>query len=196
MNGSKELCEKIKALKKKGILPPNATSTINPDISAVENFLALNSVCFRRRVLAPMSPFGDRFISLSELDKVFWKNNALKRLLQEYAKPDYPSLEHVEEVGQTEVGYWLSRVEPGYLITRLITDIGGYTPEERKKLKDFRRAASVMKIDEMRKHLVALQKDDFQHKTYQGRGYVLRGSIKTDGFQLQLLAFKMNELNG
>ncbi|KAG0346311.1 hypothetical protein BGZ54_005263, partial [Gamsiella multidivaricata] len=37
---------------------------------------------------------------------------------------------------------------------------------------------------------------DFNPKvSYSGKGYALRGSIKTDGFRIQLLAFKLNELN-
>ncbi|KAF8930628.1 hypothetical protein BGZ58_008120 [Dissophora ornata] len=46
----------------------------------------------------------------------------------------------------------------------------------------------------MRQHLASLRQDNFSLNSYKGRDYVLRGSLRTDGFRLQLLAFEMKEL--
>ncbi|KAG0354379.1 hypothetical protein BGZ54_001677 [Gamsiella multidivaricata] len=47
----------------------------------------------------------------------------------------------------------------------------------------------------MREHIEAIRNDNFGPNTYKESGYALRGLIRTDGFRLQLLAFKLNELN-
>jgi len=150
-----------------------------------------------RRSLVPMSSFEDKFISISELDltKIFWQDDALQYQLRMYAQADFPSAEYIEQISQPDIGMWVSRKGPGHLITKLITDIGGYTPGERKRLKDYRRSTLVMPLDKIREHIEAIRDDTFDPNTYKESGYVLRGSIRTDGFRLQLLAFKLNELN-
>ncbi|KAG0015364.1 hypothetical protein BGZ82_001431, partial [Podila clonocystis] len=79
-NGSFDLCKKIECLKKKGLLPPDAVDSIDPKKSPVENFITLNRTTGNRRCLVPMSSFGNKFITISELDltKVFWQDEALK----------------------------------------------------------------------------------------------------------------------
>ncbi|KAI1299057.1 hypothetical protein EDD11_006571, partial [Mortierella claussenii] len=52
-----------------------------------------------------------------------------------------------------------------------------------------------MSLRKMRAHLQDLCQKNFDPKTYATNGYLLRGSIRTDGFRLQVLAFKLNELN-
>ncbi|KAF9301594.1 hypothetical protein BG003_002726, partial [Podila horticola] len=52
-----------------------------------------------------------------------------------------------------------------------------------------------MSIEKLKEHVQAFRQNDFNPASYTKRGYVLRGSIKTDGFRLQLLGFKLNELN-
>ncbi|KAF9960319.1 Trehalose-6-P synthase/phosphatase complex synthase subunit [Modicella reniformis] len=53
-----------------------------------------------------------------------------------------------------------------------------------------------MSKQEIVSHITAIQhKNDFMPADYRTRGYVLKGSIRTDGFLLQLLAFKVSELN-
>ncbi|KAF9992815.1 hypothetical protein BGZ65_011765, partial [Modicella reniformis] len=60
-NGSRELCEKIQALKNKGLLPADTPSSINSNISAIENFVILNKACNYRRKLVPLSSFENAF---------------------------------------------------------------------------------------------------------------------------------------
>jgi len=51
-----------------------------------------------------------------------------------------------------------------------------------------------MSLEELRDQVNVLRRLGFNPQTYEGEGYVLRGSIKTDGFRLSLLAFKLQEL--
>ncbi|KAF9115229.1 hypothetical protein BGX30_006373, partial [Mortierella sp. GBA39] len=50
-------------------------------------------------------------------------------------------------------------------------------------------------VDEVRVHLQRIRGVDFEPAAYAERGYVLRGSIRTDGFRIQTLAFNLNELH-
>ncbi|KAG0369825.1 hypothetical protein BC939DRAFT_264344 [Gamsiella multidivaricata] len=111
-NGSKDLCEKIKACMTKGLLlSADALGSIDHGISAIENFIPLDRVCMSGRRLAPLTPFEDIFVSLSELEltKIFWQGVALRKLLQNYAKPDFPSTENIARV---DVSYWPSKMTP------------------------------------------------------------------------------------
>jgi len=137
-----------------------------------------------------------KFVCLSELDltTVFWHDSVLRERLQQWAAVDFPTLAPYQ-VNQNSVGLWLSRVEPGYLINMLLTDIGGYSMEERRKKRDLSRCTLRMSINATREHLRVLRQDTFDPSSYTTKGYVLRGSIRFDGFRLQVLAFKLHELS-
>ncbi|KAG0329520.1 hypothetical protein BG000_012074, partial [Podila horticola] len=204
---------KIDLLKKKGLLRSDAVGQIDPKLTLAENFIILNRACGSRRCLSPISSLDNKFITVSEpeLTKIFWQDEALKLQLQHWAYPDFPSVESPEKVAQVDVGFWIGRVEPGYLINKLLTDIGGYSEEQRKKgyiveeaeeerkrkrkLKNYSRSTSRMSIEKLKEHVQAFHQNDYSPASYSKRGYVLRGSIRTDGFRLQLLGFKLNELN-
>ncbi|KAG0252336.1 hypothetical protein BGZ95_006661 [Linnemannia exigua] len=196
-NGSIDLCNKIKVLKDKKLLKPEARGHINPQRSAIENFILLNKACGNAWVLMPMSTFDVKFITLSELDltKIFWQELPLRQKLQSYAHPDFPSIEYSDQVTQSDIGLWLSTTTPGFLITRLLTDICRYSADQRKKLRNYSRSTFLMPVEEMRSHIQSIRNDNFEPASYTGKGYVLRGSIRTDGFRLQVLAFKLNELH-
>ncbi|KAF8926944.1 hypothetical protein BGZ47_002457 [Haplosporangium gracile] len=195
-NGSTDLYKKAAVLKKKKLLPLEARDCVDPKISAIENFVLLNRVCGYPRSLVPMSSFDDKFVTVSELElsKIFWWDPILKQVLQTYAWPDFPSTEYRNQVTQMDVAMWLSTATPGCLITKLLTDIGGYSEMERKKLRSYSRSTWLMPLEDMRRHIQQIRHVDFQPAAYTGKGYVLRGSIRTDGFRLQLIAFKLNEL--
>ncbi|KAF9139634.1 hypothetical protein BG015_001956 [Linnemannia schmuckeri] len=163
-NGAIDLRSKIEVLKRKNLLPAEARDHINPQRSAIENFVLLNRACGSGRSLVPMPSHG-------------------------------VSLKHPDRVSQADVGLWLSTTTPGLLITRLLTDIGRYSKDERKKLRNYSRSTFLMPLEEMRGHVQSIRDDDFKPATYTKNGYVLRGSIRTDGFRLQVLAFKLNELH-
>ncbi|KAF9122109.1 hypothetical protein BGX30_002202, partial [Mortierella sp. GBA39] len=60
-------------------------------------------------------------------------------------------------------------------------------------LKNYPKSAFLMPVDEMRVHLQRIRDVDFEPAAYAERGYVLRRSIRTDGFRIQ--AFKLNEIH-
>ncbi|KAF9536692.1 hypothetical protein EC957_009988 [Mortierella hygrophila] len=196
-NGAIDLRNKIEVLKRKKLLPPEARDYIAPQRSAIENFVLLNKACGNRRPLVPMSSFDVKFTNLSELDlsKIFWQDPLLRCVLQSYAHSDFEDLEFSAQVTQVDVGLWLSRCVPGLLITRLLTDIGRYSAGQRKKLKNYSRSTFLMPLNDMKSHLQNIRADDFEPTSYTEKGYVLRGLIRTDGFRLHLLAFKLNELH-
>ncbi|KAG0018917.1 hypothetical protein BGZ82_000306 [Podila clonocystis] len=196
----------IGLLKKKGFLPSNVMDRIDPNLTPVENFIILNGASGGRRRLTPMSTFDSKFVTVSELEltKIFWQDEKLKIQLQHFAHPDFPSIDSPEKVAQLDVALWIGRVEPGYLINKLLTDIGGYSVEQRKKgyiveekrkLQSYSKSTLRMSIEKLKEHVHIFRQDDFNPTSYTTRGYVLRGSVRTDGFWLQLLGFKLNELN-
>ncbi|KAG0197548.1 hypothetical protein BGX33_000520, partial [Mortierella sp. NVP41] len=187
----------IEVLKNKGLLPRNARDFIDPKKSAIENFVLLNRVCGSRRCLVPMSSFEDKFVTLSELDlsRIFWQDPFLKARIQSFVVDGFEAIHYADQVTLPDVVDWLSGAKPGEFITQLLTDIGGYSAEERRKLRNFSRSTFMMPLEEMRAHLQRIRAESFQPAAYAGRGYVLRGSIRTDGFRLQAIAFKLNELH-
>ncbi|GJJ77592.1 hypothetical protein EMPS_09951 [Entomortierella parvispora] len=195
-HGSLDLCKKIRALKKKGILPPNTVDNIDLKLSPVENFIILNRITGSKRCVTPISPMDSTFVNISELDliKLFWQDQALKEQLQKFAFHTV-NVHRFEKITQDVVAMWLGYSKPGLLINSLLSDIGGYSAEERKKKRSFSRSARTMSLPEVMTHLSNISQATFDPKTYAANGYLLRGSIRTDGFRLQVLGFKLNELN-
>ncbi|KAF9274645.1 hypothetical protein BGZ74_004285 [Mortierella antarctica] len=87
-----------------------------------------------------MSSRESKFILLSEDDlvKVFWKDETLQEQLRVYAHPTIS----VQDPSQCNVVGWLKNLDPRLLINKLLTDIGGFTMEERKKKKNWSRTDS------------------------------------------------------
>ncbi|KAF9969701.1 hypothetical protein BGZ75_002690, partial [Mortierella antarctica] len=52
----------------------------------------------------------------------------------------------------------------------------------------------LLSLRQIKDHLEPLRQPDFDPANYNEKGYVLRGSVRTDGFRLQLLGFKIKEL--
>ncbi|KAF8932061.1 hypothetical protein BGZ58_007238 [Dissophora ornata] len=184
----------IEILKNKELLPAEATGTIDPSLSAIQNFLDLNKACRRPRCVVPMSSMKDRFITLTELNLVelFWRNPALKCELQQMAFGDYTTIETPAQVSQADVRDW----GPGALITNLITDVGSYTEHERRGLRSYSRSMSLMSLESIREHFRPIRQPTFNPAgDYTAKGYVPRGSIRTDGFRLHILAYKLHELS-
>ena len=90
---------------------------------------------------------------------------------------------------------WWSFHEPGLFIQRLISPVAPEGLHGREKQKaGVATAIKVLEPDAIRAHINMLRRPDFDPREYAEKGYVLRGSIKTDGYRLQLLAFKVREL--
>ncbi|KAF9125980.1 hypothetical protein BGW39_007002 [Mortierella sp. 14UC] len=184
-DGSIDLCKKIQFLKQKGLSPPNARDFVDSMKTTIENFVLLNRVCESRRSLMPLSTFEDKFVTLSELElsRLFWRDPHLKAWMQSITVEGFTRIHCADEVSQADVGDWLTGATPGELITKLITDIGGYSVTERTRLKNYSRTTSLMPLEEMRAHLQQIRSEAFDPAAY------------VDGFRLQAIAFKLSELH-
>ncbi|KAF9349185.1 hypothetical protein BGX26_012509 [Mortierella sp. AD094] len=83
-------------------------------------------------------------------------------------------------------------------IKKLLTDVGSYAAGERKNMKGWARSTVRMTKDEMTDHLSMIRDPNFSVQdpdSYTARGYVLRGSIQTNGHRIKVFAFKLNELH-
>ncbi|KAF9944029.1 hypothetical protein BGZ72_002884, partial [Mortierella alpina] len=98
---------------------------------------------------------------------------------------------------------WLDIRPPGTLVTRFLTPVGrGRT---RKGPRNYQEATRTMEIAQLKAHVEVLGDDNFNVTQYMNQfsnpssspkpyPYVLRGFVRTDGFRLQVLAYKLKEL--
>ncbi|KAF9565978.1 hypothetical protein EC968_003977 [Mortierella alpina] len=149
--------------------------------------------------IAPLTSSVQPFFGYSERELLhfFWKSPLLQREIRKLLGPRTytPALHDAER--------WLSKQPPGTLITSFLTTVGrGRT---RKGPRNYREATTTMEIGKLEAHLEDLGKDSFNVAQYMRKfdnassepkpyPYVLRGFVRTDGFRLQLLAYKMKEL--
>ncbi|KAF9276712.1 hypothetical protein BGZ68_009834 [Mortierella alpina] len=197
-NGSKEIKTRINLLKGQGRLPGMQPATIDGNLSAIENFVRLNRMDKKKRGFVPMS-FGEQpFVTFSERELVciFWQNTNLKTELQRIAKPSFPRLGANQNPTRADVAdIWLRGQPPGYLIKHFISNVGQVGLTSRKKGKaGYKGKTTLMTAEQMRQHLLSIQQADFDPISYSTRGYALRGSIRTDGFRVQVQSFKLREL--
>lgn len=86
-------------------------------------------------------------------------------------------------------------MEPGFLIKMLLADVGPKDLTSRQRGKaGYRGAIRLTTMDEIRDHLRPLRQGTVDPREYKSKGYVLRGSIRTDDHRLQILGFKLKEL--
>ncbi|KAG9070416.1 hypothetical protein KI688_009753 [Linnemannia hyalina] len=173
---SRDLHDKLKVMKDKGIVRGDVDIQIRPDVSAVENFPYLNKLTGNSRRIGDCS--------------LFWKRTSLKERLVRVGELDNSTITSVNDLDT-----WIAGKEPGYIIKNFVADVApqGLTSRQRKQA-DHRSAVKLWSLDQIRSHLVDVQNEWLDPITYATKGYVLRGSLKTDGFRIQLLAFKLREL--
>lgn len=181
----------------KGIMSSTTDVAIKHEQSAVENFLAMNRLCDREWRIVPMTGRRVPFFSFSETDlvKIFMNNDKIKAHLLDLIHTTFPSAR-----SQNDVHIWLESKPFGYLITRLLTDVGrGERVNCRsREFKGYRRTTKMLELIQLQDHINHIRSEGFDptvENAYRERGYMLRSSIRTDGFRLQLLAFKLKELN-
>jgi len=163
-------------------------------------FVSLNAVAGNPWSLIPLSSAENGFMTFteSELGAFFHKRDNLH--------PELKSLISHNDRGrrltQAEViNDWLPLQAPGMLIKHLIAPVdprlvdGKRLQGRKKKRAGIAAAVMLLTPSEIRAHINMLRSDDFDPRSYTEKGYLLRGSIKTDGYQLQLLAYKVRELN-
>ncbi|KAF9916185.1 hypothetical protein FBU30_001514, partial [Linnemannia zychae] len=190
--GTFDLHKKASALKAKGILNKDVYTEIQRDISAVENFLYLNRLTSNSRRIVPMSSSRQPFVCFSENDLVhfFWKRPVLKqRLIQFASEEDF----HVSST--QDLTDWVSYMRPGYIIKRFLCDVAPADLSSRERRKAGHRAAiKLMSLDEIRAHIEYVRSATSDPSKYNASGYIMHGSIRTDGFRLMLLTYKLREL--
>ncbi|KAF9109949.1 hypothetical protein BGX30_008189, partial [Mortierella sp. GBA39] len=166
---------------------------IRKEMTAVENFLVFNGMSGNSRRIIPMSTSKDGFVSFSEKEIIalFWKRPTLKVKILELVTPVFPCCLALRDV--TDI--WLRDREPGFVIKSLLSDVApdGLTSRQKGKV-GYRAAVKLMTISEIKDHLLTIHQPAFDPRTYATKGYVLRGSIRTNGFSIQLAAFKLREL--
>ncbi|KAF8936350.1 hypothetical protein BGZ47_009551, partial [Haplosporangium gracile] len=212
-HGSQELYKKVEIMKKKGIIGASVDIRIQENVSAVENFVYLNKLTKNRRRIVPFTTSQQPFVSFSEREirAFFWRRDLLKQRLCGLALQDDTRLSSTKDLES-----WIGHKEPGFIIRNFIYAIGskGMTSRQRKKA-GHRAAVKLWSLGDIRKHLklissplldVTNDRSDAPEDSagapsvspavlkYMERGYVLRSSIRTDGFRVQLLAFKLREL--
>ncbi|KAF8946282.1 hypothetical protein BGZ52_008872, partial [Haplosporangium bisporale] len=182
----------VKLVNKRLLDRSSAEIRIRSDLSAIENYLALNKLTQNPRRIVPMTTSKQPCIGFSEreLAGFFFKNGGeLKERLKEVASKDGVHSTLVE------VQAWIGDKEPGFLIKNFIADIDPKNLTSRQRGKSGRRAKiKLWTLDALKSHLEEFEKPGFQPRNYVKNGYISRGSLLTDGFGLYLLAFKLKEL--
>lgn len=179
-------------MKKKGTLGATVDTQIRQEISAVENFLRLNKLTNNSRKIVPFTSSKQPFVAYSERELVsfIWKRRLLRERMEELARED-----HTLITSATNLEAWISGKEPGYVIKQFICDVApqGLTNRQRKMV-GHRAAVRLLSLNEIGAHLDVVKDKNLDPSQYKERGYVLRGSIRTNGFRVQLIAFKLREL--
>ncbi|KAF8950831.1 hypothetical protein BGZ46_004327, partial [Entomortierella lignicola] len=193
-NRTKDLHETLVRQKAKGILPESCNINIQRNKSAIENFVELNRTSSAGRRLAPISSVQSSFLIFSEYDLVnlFWHsgNENLRKKLRELDDERKGEDFHVACADLLDI---LSRSPAGTLITLLLSPVGRPIAE-RKGSRGYKDKTVLLSIQDMRTHLANIYQENFDPRSYTGSGYALFGSLRTDGLRLQLLAFKLKEL--
>ncbi|KAF9917441.1 hypothetical protein FBU30_000747 [Linnemannia zychae] len=154
--------------------------------------MLLNTLSNNFRRIVPITKFKQPFIGFFEQELVgfFFKHGGeIKRKVLELASADgtCTSIRDVQD--------WVGWKEPGFLIKNFIADIDPDNLTSRQRGKIGHRAAiKLLPLTDLQSHLDELNDADFQPTAYTCKGYVSKGSLRTDGIQLHLLCFKLREL--
>src|SRR5689334_20090057 len=102
--------------------------------------------------------------------------------MEELARED-----HTLITSATDLEAWISGKEPGYVIKQFICDVApqGLTGRQRKMV-GHRAAVRLLSLNEIGAHLDVVKDKNLDPSQNKERGYVLRGSIRTNGFRVQL----------
>ncbi|KAG0355766.1 hypothetical protein BGX24_006552, partial [Mortierella sp. AD032] len=92
----------------------------------------------------------------------------------------------------SDLDTWIGGLAPGLIIKNFVCDIDPSGLSNRRRRKTGHRGAIAIKsLDAIRSHLQMVK--ETKPKDYQAKGYLPRGSIRTNGFRVQILAFKIRE---
>ncbi|KAG0249289.1 hypothetical protein BGZ95_007595, partial [Linnemannia exigua] len=183
--GSNLLHDKICALK--GL--EGVDYRIQEDRTAIENYIALHDLIPNRWRIAPLTSSKQAFVSFSERELAcfFWKRPLLNQRLKDLAR-----LDNTTVTSTNDLDTWIGGLAPGLIIKNVVCDIDPSGLSNRRRRKTGRRGTIAIKsLDAIRSHLQMVK--ETKPKDYQAKGYLPRGSVKTDGFRVQILAFKIRE---
>ncbi|KAG0195786.1 hypothetical protein BGX28_000635, partial [Mortierella sp. GBA30] len=193
-HGCKKLSEKMTTMIKAGKLPSAAEIKLDNKKPAIELFLMLNSLTGNEWTIAPLSPVEDGYLTFTEIElgAFLHKKPELHPILKNL-------IQHTDKRVLTQEDLtkdWLRGQEPGLLIRRLVAPVAPDALPSKKNHKGVHTApVKFLTPGGIRNHINGLRTPDFDPRAYSQKGYLLRGSIKTDGHQLQVLAFKLRELS-
>ncbi|KAG0377717.1 hypothetical protein BGX24_005552, partial [Mortierella sp. AD032] len=182
------------ANKKKGDVAVEAPSIINSSLPAIANYMLLNKASGGTRKIAPISPLSSRYVGFSErqLLPLFWHWPTLKSRIQRMISEDGWFQNPTTVPALADAQDWLTQVAPGRIITTFVSDVGRLPAGQHNK--GFRRSTMVMDFEGLREHLGRLRAETFSPKEWTEKGYIHKGAIRTNSNLLQLLAFKVKEL--
>ncbi|KAG0020284.1 Elongation of fatty acids protein 2 [Podila clonocystis] len=192
-NGTKTLLEKLKKQQEQGTLSKEISLEIHLQKSAIENFIRLRRLTQNSWTICPLSPVQIGYVNFSEpeLASFFWYRPSLNAKLQEMAaalfnNPPANGLALVDVQSSLPVGH---------VIKSFIADVDpeGLSVRKRGKL-GFLGTTWLWPPHKILGHVNSLRNNAFDPAAYHTKGYLLRGSIRTDGHKVQLLAFKLREL--
>ncbi|KAG9061132.1 hypothetical protein KI688_007762 [Linnemannia hyalina] len=182
----------VSAMKDKGRVEAYIDFTIQEDISAAEYYIALNEMISNRWKIVPITSSQQGFVTFSERDLAlfFWKRDLLKQRLVDLASLDQDDPTTITSTNDLET--WIGGKEPGFIIKHFVCDIDPTGLSNRQKRKTGHRAAiNLRSLSGIRDHLQFVEQT--KPKDYHQKGYIPHGSIRTDGFRVQILAFKLRE---
>ncbi|KAF9980298.1 hypothetical protein BGZ79_006356, partial [Entomortierella chlamydospora] len=137
------------------------------------------------------------FVTFSEYDlaSFLWKHDAARDYLKDLMAADFPSASRDSFNLTWCIRDWLPGKDPGFVIKKVICDVAkeGLTVRQQGKA-GHRAAIDLLSLQQLHDHVNELRQPSFDPRTYAKKGYVLRGSIRTNGNGLQLLAYKLREL--
>ncbi|KAF8940035.1 hypothetical protein BGZ58_007965 [Dissophora ornata] len=192
-DGAVKLHKQLKESRKEGGKEADGGGLdIHNKLTAVENFMIFNKMSGNKWKIAPVSTTADHFVLFSEsqIVSLCWKRELLKPRILQIVRTTFPTCTTKVDVRTS----WLPDKEPGFLLRRLIADVDpvGLTVRRRGKL-GYRGAIHNKSVQDIKDHLTNIRKPNFDPREYNNKGYILAGSICTNGFQLYLSAFKMRE---
>ncbi|KAF8924165.1 hypothetical protein BGZ58_002101 [Dissophora ornata] len=190
--GTQELYKQAAAMVDKHLLSPETDIAILDDISAAENYLQLNRITGNRRRITSFTTSALPFVSFTEteLASFFWKREPLRMRLTRLVAEDGSSTKALSDIQS-----WIAGKGPGIIIKQFIADVAPQVRTSRQRRKvGHRGAVKLLTLEHIKSYLTAVQDEWVDPTNYATKGYILRGSIRTDGFRVQLPAFKLREL--
>ncbi|KAK3826543.1 MAG: hypothetical protein JOS17DRAFT_804203 [Linnemannia elongata] len=147
------------------------------------------------RRITLLSTIQTRFVDFGErqLVALFWKWNLLRAKLVDLLKADKFFEDSTINPSQIDTMDWSATKPPGFILTQFLTDVGRAVTATvgDKRNRGYRKSTRMMDTAEMISHLQDIDHPDFDATLYTRHGYILKGSIRSNGHLIQVSAFKL-----